>query len=260
VIPCDGRVVDARLVRDHDGCGRAVETHAEEVSAGRLGSSKDDGLAPLVVDRDQLAQPEVRRRQLTEQRAVAGTKLQLRLAVALGPPDERAAVVEPVRDVLVQVQPGRIGLSQQRHRAAGRRIRRQQDFLGLRPVLDQQRQRRIARPADGRKVGIAAGIPVDPDRRAAHGGNDAQTYGRVRRAGPRVRPDMGRPGRVHSIEDVQALDRSGIRLLVRDGPAIRRPPVALETAHLFLSDELAEAIRDLRTAALRQAQFAPVRS
>ena len=236
----------------HAPAAPRVERHLEELRLGGIVSAEHPHHAVRLVELHATAQTWLRRRQRADQPAVASAQLELRGAVALGHPQKRAAVLEPLRHAAEQVEPRIVRLGQQRRGRAGRGVHREQHLFGLRAVLHQEGEGGVLLPDDGGEVGVALAVPGDPGGLPSRHRDESERHLGVLLPRPRIGPALRLALGMRGVGDAQHLDARDVGVLVGDGAAVRRPPVALRPAHLLLRDELGLAVRDVPAAALRE--------
>ncbi len=141
----------------------------------------------------------------------------------------------------VEVEPGGVGLGEQRRDTAGRGVHRERPLLGLRAV--QHHEAEVAlRPGDPGQVGIGVAVPVDPARLPAVARDEIKTHPGVGGAGAGVADRAGRHGRVLGVGDEVRLDRGGVGLLVQQRRPVRGPPGAVGPVQLLGRRKLGEAV------------------
>src|SRR5438876_12337182 len=99
-----------------------IEGHAEDLDLGRIVSSRDPRASCPLVGVDEAAQVEGSWRQGAEEAPALAMQLELPASAALGGPEERAAVVEPVWHLGVEIDPGHVALDPQRSRGAAHTV------------------------------------------------------------------------------------------------------------------------------------------
>src|SRR5262249_30649947 len=92
-------------------------------------------------------------------------KLELWAAIALAYPKKPTAIGEPLRRILMDIYPLRVGFRQQSFRLSRGGIDLEDDNLGLRAILHANQRRTTLGPADRGQVRVLANVPVDPDSR-----------------------------------------------------------------------------------------------
>ena len=218
---------------------RAVELHAVEMAfdRGLLERGEVDHPRVLVDGAHCLTQPEhaaARRAQrplafgdLADELSVEVVQVEVGPAVALGDPQEVPAVVQKVQ-IVVDVDPGGVGLAQQASRRAALPLGEEQveGPLIARHRLDGELFS-SGRPVDACHVLGRFGVEVDPDRRRRRVELDDADPDRWV-GSSRLRIPLAHDARDGRLE-VHELDLGDAGLVAvqkGDGPGIGRPPVA----------------------------------
>ena len=121
----DGGRVQARFLREGHRLA-AAEGQAEEVLLRRVGAGAVGDLPGVRIDVDDTEEPRARRDEDLLEGTESVAEFELRSFFPLPMPEEQA-VPDEVRSVVVEVQPGGVGLLQERRRLARRGVRPEEE-------------------------------------------------------------------------------------------------------------------------------------
>ena len=162
-------------------------------------------------------------RHRVQQRPVRGVAVEVRVAVALGGPQEALPALEELQ--VVRVHPARVRLAQDASRLPARAVHEVQVEPGLQAVLGLHRHAPVVgRPLHRDHVLVGRRLGVHPDGRAARDLHDAQPDRGVGAA--RLRIALGDHAWHHGLEvgEAHRAHRGLVRAQERDRAAVRRPP------------------------------------
>ena len=238
-----------------DGLAVAVQRKGPEVDLARVWAATHEDGTGVFVDVDEAAIIEGGRSDFAEEGASGGAEFDLPRAAALGRPEEAPAVGEPegraaftggAGGVVVEVEPGGVGLAEEFGGGTGGGIDGEETLVGLLAVLDEEGGRSVFLPRDVGEIGEGDVVPRDwrggRGRLVSAEREEEKANSGVGGAGAGIEECGGSGFGVKGVGDVANGDSGFVGLLVEEAAGIGGPPEATGAAHFLLGDEFGGAV------------------